>query len=134
MRSETEILSVTSLEEAHAIKAAAEKDNHYVLAPTHYWKDSSGDITGYFSNGIIPVCHFWMRSDSNPRDSFAVVRRCEVLAAERAQAHKLPTYAMIACASKSPFYPMLEKHFGLKQIVNGTTLFGKSLKHLIKET
>jgi len=120
------IIQIKSVEEAEAVSDAAKADNHYVIGPTHYWKDKDGKIQGYFSVGVIPVCHFWMRRDSSPRESLETIKVCEGLVKERIEKEGLPRYGIIACHPESPFYPLLEKHVEVKPIQHGLSLFGKS--------
>lgn len=127
MKFTPQIQLVTKLEEIHAIQAAATKDNHYTMAPTHFWRNSVGEIIGYLSNGIIPVCHFWLRRDSNPRVAFNVIPECEKIVTRRIQAEHLPAYGMIICPPFSPFYKTLESHFGFKPVSENTAIFGKKV-------
>ena len=111
-----EILPVETREQYEAIEKAAAADKHYVLAPTHYWQHKNGEVAGYFSNGVVPVGHFWMDSKSKPRESFEAVKLCENIAKAT---HK---WGMIACAETSPFYKTLEKHFNYVPMLSKTTL------------
>ena len=112
-----EILPVENRETYLEISKAAAEDNHYVLAPTHYWKYKDGKIAGYYSNGKIPVGHFWMSTKASPRMSYEAIKACEAIG--RAS-HEM---GMIACAETSPFFPKLESHFGYKPLLKTTLLW-----------
>jgi hypothetical protein len=114
---------VTDRNEVEAIKTAASKDNHYTIAPTHYWTNDTDEIVSYFSAGIVPVCHFWMRRDSKPRDSLSTIKECEKIIKALSPYTSATGQAIIACTVESPFYKVLEKHFGYKQLIVDTTLF-----------
>lgn len=128
MKFTPQIQPVTSLEEINAIQAAADKDDHYTMAPTHFWRNNAEEIVGYFSNGIIPVCHFWIHRNTNPRVSRTIINECEKLVAQRIKAEHLPPYGMIVCAPASPFYKTLVPHFGFKPISENTAIFGKRVQ------
>lgn len=116
------ILPVTDQQTYQRILTAAEKDNHYVLMPTHYWVDDAGEVAGYFSNGPLQVCHFWMRSDSKPRLSYETVLACKDIAVQTNPMIAKFNRSMICCAKESPFNPTLTKHFNFKRM-GATELF-----------
>ena len=117
-----DILPVTDAETYDKVVAAALADNHYALAPTHYWKNSSGEISGYFSNGMLQVAHFWMRRGSRPRDSFNTILACKEIGFTENPIMRKQGKGIICCAESSPFYPFMEKHFNFKPITR-TVLF-----------
>lgn len=117
-----ELLSVTK-ETFDKVTAAAVADKHYCIAPTHYWENKNGEIAGFFSAGVIPVCHFWMRRDSNPRDSIKAIRACEAFGKANIPFIKETGVGMIACSVDSPFYPVIHKHLGYHELVRDTSLF-----------
>ena len=116
------ILPVSDKETYDKVVAASIKDGHYAIAPTHFWEDSNGEVNGYFSNGLIQACHFWMRSDSQPRLSRETILACKTIAKETNPMIKKLGHGIICCAESSPFHSKLEKHFGFKPLVK-TTLF-----------
>lgn len=120
-----DIVAVTSLSEVEAVSKAALADNHYALAPTHYWRDEVGEVAGFFSCGVIPVGHFWMRRSAKPRQSMRVIKQCEKVA--QAIYGSGIKYGMIACQKSSPFHDVLKPHFGYDPIVSDVTLFGVKL-------
>ena len=121
-----DIIAVTKIEEVDEISKASLADGHYAMAPTHFWRDDEGKVAGFFSSGVIPVGHFWMRSDSRPRDSMRIIGKCEDVA--RKMYGKGIKYGMIACQKTSPFHDVIEKHFGYEPIVSDVTLFGVKLQ------
>lgn len=121
-----DIVAVTNLHEVEEISKAALADGHYALAPTHYWRDEINEIAGFFSCGVIPVGHFWMRRGARPRESMRMVKKCEKVA--QAVYGSGIRYGMIACQKSSPFHDTLEEHFGYDPIVSDVTLFGIKLK------
>ena len=122
-----ELLSVTK-ENFDKVTAAAVADKHYCIAPTHYWKNKQGEIAGFFSAGIIPVCHFWMKRDSKPKDSLAAIRACEKFGQEHIPFIRETGVGIIACSVESPFYPVLHKHLKYKELVTDTSLFLTNFK------
>ena len=120
-----DIVAVTSLSEVDEISKAALADEHYALAPTHYWRDVNGKVAGFLSAGVIPVGHFWMRRDSKPRDSMRMIKQCQD-AATSIYGSGIK-YGMIACQKSSPFHDKLQSHFGYEPIVSDVTLFGIKL-------
>ena len=120
-----DIVAVTNLHEVEEVSKAANADGHYALAPTHYWRDTVGDVAGFFSCGVIPVGHFWMRSTARPRESMLMIKKCEKVAASVFGSSI--RYGMIACQKSSPFHDKLEKHFGYHPVVTDATLFGIKL-------
>lgn len=120
-----DIIAVTNLHEVQEISEAALADNHYALAPTHYWRDTVGEVAGFFSCGVIPVGHFWMRRSAKPRQSMKMVKKCEEVA--KSIFGSSIRYGMIACQKSSPFHDTLKPHFGYDPIVSDVTLFGIKL-------
>lgn len=111
-----EIFQVTNKLDYDRVCAAALADNHYALAPTHFWTDKHGEISGYFSNGRLQVCHFWMRRDSTPRKSYETILACKDIGKATNPMIAKQGQGIIACASDSPFRPKLERHFKFKPI------------------
>lgn len=120
-----ELIKISSLNEIEEVSQASLADGHYAFAPTHYWRNEAGAVAGYFSAGIIPVGHFWMKRDSKPRESFRMVKACENVSREIYG--KGIRYGLIACQESSPFHATLKPHFGYQPVVSNTTLFGVKL-------
>ena len=112
-----------------AVTAAARADGHYCIAPTHYWKNKQDEIAGFFSAGVIPVCHFWMKRDSHPKESLAAIRACEKFGKENIPFIRDTGVGIIACSVDSPFYPVLHRHLGYKELVTDTSLFLTNFKN-----
>lgn len=123
----SEVKQISAVEQVGQIIEAASADGHYVCAPTHYWTDEHGNVAGYFSSGILPVTHFWMRRDSKPRESLTKVRECVEIMRRQVAFTGGMQIGMIACKPNSPFHPTLEKHFGFKKGISGTDLFSVDL-------
>lgn len=117
------ILPVETKEEFDAVVKAAALDKHYCLAPTHFWKDSHGEIVGFFSNGIIPVTHFWMKRSSSHTESCKAVLACERLAKQLPFVEKTGV-GIIACAASSPFFPIVSKRY--TEVVTTVSLFASN--------
>lgn len=107
---------VVSVELAERVVASAAADDHYIFPPTHFW-ESGGQIQGAFSNGIVPVGHFWMRKGSTPRQSLEAIKMCLGFAKARCN------LGVVACQPTSPFYKLLTGHFKWPIVAENLTLF-----------
>lgn len=114
---------VNSLEDVKDVMAASEADNHYCLSPTHFFKKNN-KIVGYYSNGAIPVTHFWAdRKNLTPRESYNMISACIHIARSTLKS----PIGIVCCAKTSPFYPHLEEHFNMRRLLT-TDLFIKDLR------
>ena len=121
-----EIFQVTNKLDYDRVCAAALADNHYALAPTHFWTDKHGEISGYFSNGRLQVCHFWMRRDSTPRKSYETILACKDIAKATNPMIARQGQGIIACAESSPFFPFMERKFKFKPITRTVLFLGEA--------
>jgi len=117
-----DILPVLDKATYEKVAAAALADDHYALAPTHYWTNENQEISGYFSNGMVQVTHFWQRRGSKPRESVQRILQCKELAKTTNPIIRKHGSGIICCAESSPFYGLLEKHFNFQPLTR-TVLF-----------
>lgn len=115
------IYPVKTQDDLNAVAAAAAKDNHLTLYPTHYIKKDD-EITGYLSVCVIPIVSAWMHTKlMKPIDSIIALSVAENMA--RAQGHK---YVFEILNKESPFNAIAEKHLGLTKLAD-ISIWGKSL-------
>jgi hypothetical protein len=92
------------------LQAAAARDNHRVLAPTHI-ATKDGQIVGYVSMGAVPVTHVWMDTQQvRARDSLSVLTTIENLASIRGWG-----LMCLPCSDQSPYLGFMDK-FGYSNL------------------
>jgi hypothetical protein len=106
----------SDLRELHA---AASRDNHGVLAPTHCIL-KNGEIVGYLSVGGIPLVNLWLDSQQvKARDTLEVMAKGEDMAREMGWEHYITP-----CDPKSPLYRFVSK-LGYQVLGSATFLLKK---------
>ena len=86
------------------LAAAAQRDNHVVLFPTHVFV-KSGEIVGYGSVAAMPILNFWADSAKlGPADSLRMIEQGEAVSSH----HGLRT-VIVPCAENSPFAVHMER-------------------------
>jgi hypothetical protein len=87
-----------------AVQAAATRDDHVVLAPTHVVV-RGGDIVGYGSLAAVPMLHVWLDSQRvKARESAMLLNMAEgILSAQGLR------NVIVPCDPRSPFHPYMEK-------------------------
>jgi hypothetical protein len=110
-------------EQLPALKAAAARENHDVVLPTHVvWQD--GEMVGY--GGIRPcaLLTVWLSAEKvKARESFHLFNLAENLAVNLTHQPLL----VVPCEQASPFYPLLRR-FGYQQISPAITLNLKAMR------
>lgn len=96
-------LRAVSLADMEALQAAAQSDDHPVIAPT-VAMTRGHDFVGYASIGQIPTVIIWLHSQKvRARESYRVLREVEALASQHGPQLIMP------CARTSPFHPYLPR-------------------------
>lgn len=98
------IVPLRDPERLPALAAAAARDQHVAIAPTHLI-ERAGQIVGYASLGGAPLLNVWMDSQHcRAGDSVRMLETAEALLADKG----VQLYLM-ACAEESPFAPHMER-------------------------
>ena len=105
----------------HAVHAAAEADQHRVIAATHM-VEKKGAVVGYCSLGAATPLLVWLDTKQvQARDSLYLLNMAENVAAN-AGVRQL----MVPCQTTSPFHPHMEK-FGYQNAGAPFDIFLKTL-------
>lgn len=65
-------------DDLRALQAAALKDDHLVMAPSHLVRTEDSEIVGYFGIGNIPLLHCWLDSQRvRARDTVSLAQTTE---------------------------------------------------------
>jgi hypothetical protein len=114
---------ITTAAELQAVTAAAQADNHAVLAPTHAVYGAEGRVVGYVSILALPMVHIWTDSKAcSARDSLQLAQ-IDAIVSDRGAAEYL-----IPCSETSPYFPLMER-FGFER-VGRVILYRKRIKHV----
>lgn len=102
--------------------AAAQADDHAVLAPTHAVIGAEGRVVGYASILSLPMVHVWVdRQAGTARDSLELGAQIDAVVSDRGGAEYL-----IPCEETSPYFPAMER-LGFER-VGPVVLFRKRIK------
>jgi len=115
-----EVRPLATAAELAELQAAAEKDKHVVLFPTHVVR-KAGEIVGYGSICAAPVMFVWLDTQRvKSRESMMLLAVAENLARAKGVATLL-----MPCAESSPFSPLMTS-MGYNEI-GKTVMYAKKL-------